>query len=227
MYVRSILLFVRAVALIKLPWSILTLSNSDVLRQIVSSSNHAKRNIRLPWSIWRTKLVMTKFSLISWERDVPPSSTNTSCLWGCPDRSQVDFGICWVGLENIACWETSPHDCWTTFPSGCWSTVELNATSSLVQSWRNEIFGFCRGYMYDFSYKTFPVTTFGYNKLDVFLERWLHSIEFDWVTILVESQDQCQCNVPDPDVLPALCRYFVHDVIQWSQSLQDLEVFWL
>ena len=43
-----------------------------------------------------------KFSSISWERDVSPFTLNTSCVSsGCPDRSQIGFGICWVGWENV------------------------------------------------------------------------------------------------------------------------------
>ena len=166
------------------------------------------------------------FSSISWERDVSPLTTNTSCvLSGCPDRSQIGFGIGWVSWENVACLETSPRDCRTTFPSGCWSTVEPNGTSPLVQSWRNEIFGGGRGDMYDFSFKTAPVsilTTLEYNELEVFLEGWLHSIESDRMLIPLWSQDQYQPRIRRLDVSSMRCASIVHDVVHSSQFVQDL-----
>ena len=101
-------------------------------------------------------------SLISWDQDVSPSPTNTSCLLsGCPDRSQIGFEIGWVGWKNFACREASPRGCRATSSCGCRSTFQPN---SFVQSWRSEIFGGSRGDMYAFSYKTSPVfnlTTFG------------------------------------------------------------------
>ena len=52
------------------------------------------------------------FSLISWERDVSPLTTNTSSvLSGFHDRSQIDLGFGWVSWENVARW-ASPQDCW-------------------------------------------------------------------------------------------------------------------
>ena len=129
-----------SVTLIRLPWSIVNLFNLDVFRQI----------IRLPWSIWRTEFSVKTFSSISWERDVPfNNKTHLACLSGCLDRSQIGLVIGWVSWENVACW-TSPRDCRTTLPSGCWSPVEPNGTFPLVQSWRKEIFGGSRGYIYAF-----------------------------------------------------------------------------
>ena len=143
-------------------WVCSTRVFSDKLRtsitlNVISNCPHLSEAQSFSWK---------PFSSISWERDVSPWTTNTSCMSsGCPDRSQIGFGIGWVSWENVACW-TSPRDCQTTLPSACWSTVEPNCTFPLVQSWscRNEIFGGGRRDMYDFSYKTSPVfnlTTFG------------------------------------------------------------------
>ena len=111
------------------------------------------------------------FSSISWERDVSPSTTNTSSVSSIfPDRSQIGLGFGWVDLEDPS-WSASPSDCWTNFPTGCCSTVEPNSSFSLVQSWSclNEIFGGGRRDKFDFSNKTSPIfnlTTFGIQKAD-------------------------------------------------------------
>ena len=60
-----------------------------------------------------------------------------------------------------------------------------------------------------------------YNKLEVFLEGWLHSIEFDRMSILSESQDQYRPNIPRLDVSSMHCAGIVHDVVHSSQSFQD------
>ena len=53
----------------------------------------------------------------------------TSCvISGCPDRSQIGFGIGWVGWKNFACRATSSCGCRATSPSGCRS-LEPNKTS--------------------------------------------------------------------------------------------------
>ena len=60
--------------------------------------------------------------------------------------------------------------------------------------------------MYVFSYKTFPVfslTTFG-------------------MSILSESQDQYQPNIPGLDASSMHCASIVLDVVQRSQYVQDL-----
>ena len=65
-YFRSILFLhcvcTWAVTLIRLPCSIGSMLNSDVFRQIVSF-NHAGRDIRLPWSIWRTEFSVKTFCI--------------------------------------------------------------------------------------------------------------------------------------------------------------------
>ena len=160
------------------------------------------------------------------------------CLSGCPDRSQIGFGIGWVGWNNFACRETSPRGCRATSSRGCRATSSrgCRATSScgcrstfepksFVQSWRKEIFGGGRGEMCAFSYKTSPVfnlSTFGIHRLEVFLERWLHSIDFDRMLILSESQDQYQPNTPRLDVSSMRYASIVQDVVHSSQSFKDI-----
>ena len=124
----------------RLLWALITL-------RVISSCPDRSEALSSSWK---------PFSSISWEREVAPSSPNTSCLVsGCPDLSQIGFGIGWVSWENVAC-RTSPRDCRTTLPSGYWSTVEPSGTSPVAQSWscRNEIFGGSRSDMLTFSYKT-------------------------------------------------------------------------
>ena len=112
---------------------------------------------------------------------------------GCPNRSRIGFGIGWVGWENVAFW-TSPPDCRTTLPSGCWSTVEPNGNFPLVQSWscRNEIFGSGRGESMISHIRLLQSSisqVLEDNKLEVFPEGWLHSIESDRMSILFKSQN--------------------------------------
>ena len=47
---------------LRLPWSIVSFVNSDSSRQICLSSNR-RRDIRLPWSIWRTEFCVRRFLL--------------------------------------------------------------------------------------------------------------------------------------------------------------------
>ena len=61
-----------------------------------------------------------------------------------------------------------------------------------------------------------------YNKLEVFLERLLHSIVFDRMSILSELQDRCRPNIPRLDVSSMHCARIVLDVVQRSQYVQDL-----
>ena len=65
-----------------------------------------------------------------------------------------------------------------------------------------------------------------YNKLEVFLEGYLHSIEFDRMSILFESQDQYQPK-PRLDVSFKHCASIVLDVVQRSQYVQDLDALCL
>ena len=66
-----------------------------------------------------------------------------------------------------------------------------------------------------------------YNKLEVFLEGQLHSIESDRRSILFESQDQYQPKIPRLDVSSMHCASIVLDVVQRSQYVQDLYVLYL
>ena len=61
----------------------------------------------------------------------------------------------------------------------------------------------------------------------MFLEGWLHSIEFDRMLILSESQDQYQPNIPRLDVSPMRHAGIAHDEVHSSQSFQDLCALYL
>ena len=61
-----------------------------------------------------------------------------------------------------------------------------------------------------------------YNGLEVFLEGQLHSIEFDRLSILFESQDQYQPKMPRLDDSSMHCARISLDVVQRSQYVQDL-----
>ena len=52
------------------------------------------------------------------------------------------------------------------------------------------------------------------NKLEVFLEGQLHSIEFDRMLILFESQDKHQPKIPRLDVSSKHCASIVLNVVQ-------------
>ena len=116
------------------------------------------------------------FSLISLDQDVSPLSINTSCLSsGSSDRSQMGFGIDW---KNFAHRETSPRGCWATSSGGWRATFE----PILVQSWRKKILGGGRGDMYASHIRLLQSSIsqlLEYNKLEVFLDGRLHSIESD------------------------------------------------
>ena len=176
---------------------------------------HVLRDTKLPPIYLKNRSSSWKdFYIWSLENGTfPPLITNTPCvLSGCPDLSQIGFGIGWVGWKNFARLATSSCDCRTTSPFDCWSTVEPNGTSSLAQSWSSEIFGGGRGDMYAFSNKTSPVFSLTklleYNKLEMFLEGWLHSIESYRMLILSELQDQYQPNFTAPwCFFHALCKY--------------------
>ena len=58
-----------------------------------------------------------------------------------------------------------------------------------------------------------------YNKLEVFLEGRLHSIESDRMLILFESQDQYQPKIPGLDVSSMRYAGIVHDVVGTLKSI--------
>ena len=66
-----------------------------------------------------------------------------------------------------------------------------------------------------------------YNKLEVFLEGYLHSIVFGRMSILFESQDQYQPRIPRLDAPSMHCAHIALDVVQRSQYVQDLDVLCL
>ena len=66
-----------------------------------------------------------------------------------------------------------------------------------------------------------------YNKLEVFLEGSLHSIESDRMSILSELQDQYQPKIPRLGVSSMRYAGIVLDVVQRSQYVQDLDVLCL
>ena len=122
--------------------------STRVFSDKLQASNHARRDLELPWSIWSTEFLVKTFSSISWEWDVSPSTTNTSCMSsGCPDRSQIGFRL--VGTLRVEFLLETVDQLYLL----AWSTVEPIGTFPLVQSWscRNEIFGGGRGDMYRMS----------------------------------------------------------------------------
>ena len=60
-----------------------------------------------------------------------------------------------------------------------------------------------------------------YNQLVVFLEGWLHSIEFDRMSILSQSQDRCRSNIQRLDVFSMHYAGIVHDVVIFKSIFKD------
>ena len=157
-----------------------------------------------------------RFSSISWERDVVPSSTKTcSVSSGFPDRSQIGLGFGWVSLENLTRW-TSPKDCWTSLPTGWCSTVEPNSSFPLVQLWyrvsmRSLVVVEETGMIFHIGLLQSSISQFlDFNELEVFPERKLHSILFDRMLILLwwfERSISTQ-NTASWYFFHAVCTYF-------------------
>ena len=61
-----------------------------------------------------------------------------------------------------------------------------------------------------------------YNKLEVFLEGWLHSIESDRMLILFESKNEYQPKISRLDASSMHCARIALDVVQKSQCGQGL-----
>ena len=130
--------------------SLFNIETLSVFRWTCLNTDHVLRDIKLPWSIWRTEFFVKRIHTdpLRTVRFLSFWTTITSCvISSCPDLSQFGLGIGWAGWKNYACRATSPSSCWATVPSGCWKTFEPN---SLVQSWRSEIFGGSRGDMHTF-----------------------------------------------------------------------------
>ena len=102
-----------------------------------------------------------------------------SCMLSSPpDLSRIGFGVGWVGWKILLVEQL------------LLLVAEKLSNPILVHSCFSEILGGGRSDMYTLSCKTSPIsipTTLEYNKLDVFLEEWLHSIESEKMSILTAS----------------------------------------
>ena len=201
------------------PWACLTRMFSDSFQGFPDLSEEPSSSCK-------------PFSLISWERDVSPLTTNTSSvLSGFHDRSQIGLGFGWVSWENIACW-TSPEDCWTSLPTGCCSTVEPNLSFPLVPSWscRNEIFGWWSRRHVWFLIQNFSSLQ-SHNFWNTISWKW--SLKDNCIrSSLIECQSLSnrkinQSNIPRLDVSSMHSANIVLDAVQRRQYIQGLCDFYL
>ena len=86
-----------AVLLNRLPWSIVNLLNSGIFRQI-TSFNHARRDIRLPWSFWNTEFF--RENLFHWSHGNGTFHLNNKHILRAIKfpRSITDWSWVWTGL---------------------------------------------------------------------------------------------------------------------------------